>query len=67
MVKFEVSATRAPDLDSAEVRRRLARVYRIVLEAGGRPKVQDTAQPAVSRELAAGDPTTDDDSNPGPE
>jgi hypothetical protein len=39
--KYEVMATRAAGLSDAEARRRLAAVYRIILEAGRRKRVKE--------------------------
>ena len=49
MSNYRIEATKAPDLTDAEARRRLARVYRIIMEAGRRAN-----EAAVRGEL--GDP-----------
>jgi hypothetical protein len=51
---FEVTAIRAPDLDDDEVRRRLGRVYRIILDY----KIETTADGGEFGDLT---PSTADD------
>ena len=46
--KFSVSATRAPELSDAEVRKRLAAAYRIILQEG---RNAETGQEEPEHEL----------------
>lgn len=57
MAEFVIAAERSPDLDDAEIRRRLSRIYALLLSHRTNEETDDPSDTAESDEpTTAGDP-----------